>query len=94
MVSDYGGAAKSVSSALTEYTKVSIDFQTAYSTDALLISFIHPSGNGSGFADQVELTYLGEAPIPELQEFVQMPRRIIKEEMALHNYLMRKWIGF
>ncbi len=80
MVSDYGGAAKSVSSSLTEYTKVSIDFQTAFSTTKLLIAFIHPSGNGSGFADQVELTYLGEAPNPQLQEFVQIPKRILKEE--------------
>ena len=80
MVSDYGGAAKSVSSALTEYTKVSIDFQTAYNTDGLMISFIHPSGNGNGFADQIELTNLGEAPIPALQEFSQMPKRILKED--------------
>ncbi len=67
MVSDYGGAQKSVSSALTAYTKVSIDFQTAFSVDLLKISFIHPTGNGSGFADQLELTYLGEAPKPVLQ---------------------------
>jgi alpha-L-fucosidase len=80
MVSDYGGAAKSVSSALTEYTKVSIDFQTAYSVDGLLISFIHPTGNGSGFADQIELSYLGEAPMPKIQEFVKIPKRILKED--------------
>jgi len=80
MISDYGGAAKSVSSSLTEYTKVSIDFQTAFSTEQILISLIHPSGNGSGFADQIELTYLGEAPKPILQEFVQIPKRILKEE--------------
>lgn len=79
-VSDYGGAAKSVSSALTEYTKLTIDFQTAYSTDGLLISFIHPTGNGSGYADQIELSYLGEAPIPQIQEFVKMPTRILKED--------------
>ena len=80
MISDYGGAAKSVSSSLTEYTKVSIDFQTAFSTEQILISLIHPTGNGSGFADQIELTYLGEAPKPILQEFVQIPKRILKEE--------------
>lgn len=80
MVSDYGGAKKSVSSALTEYTKVSIDFQTAYSTEKLLISLIHPSGKDSGYADQIELTYLGEAPKPKIQEFVTIPERILKEE--------------
>lgn len=80
MISDYGGAAKSVSSSLTEYTKVSIDFQTAFSTEQILISLIHLTGNGSGFADQIELTYLGEAPKPILQEFVQIPKRILKEE--------------
>jgi len=79
-VSDYGGAKKSVSSALTAYTKVSIDFQTAYSTDQLQVTFIHPTGNGSGFADQIELTYLGEAPKPVLQQFVKIPERILKEE--------------
>jgi alpha-L-fucosidase len=80
MVNDYGGAAKSVSSSLTQYSKVSIDFQTAFSTGNLLISLIHPSGNGSGFADQIELTYLGEAPNPQLQHFVQIPKRILKED--------------
>ena len=82
-ISDYGGAAMSVSSALTAYTKVSIDFQTAFSVDNLLISFIHPTGNGSGFADQIELTYLGEAPEPKIQEFVKFPERIIKEDVGV-----------
>jgi alpha-L-fucosidase len=80
MVSDFGGTAKSVSSALTTYTQLTIDFQTAFSTDKLLISFIHPSGKGSAYADQVELTYLGEAPEPSIQEFVNIPERILKEE--------------
>ncbi|TAD86010.1 MAG: hypothetical protein EAY75_09790 [Bacteroidetes bacterium] len=79
-ISDYGGAAKSVSSALTEYSKVIIDFQTAFTADNLLISFIHPTGNGSGYADQVELTYLGEAPKPQIQEFIKIPQRTIKED--------------
>jgi alpha-L-fucosidase len=80
MVSDFGGPAKSISSVKTEYTKVSIYFQTAFSTDKLLISLIHPSGKGSGFADQIELTYLGEAPKPKIQEFVKIPKRIVKSE--------------
>jgi alpha-L-fucosidase len=80
MVSDYGGPKKSISSALTAYTKVSIDFQTAYSTKKLLISLIHPSGKGNGYADQIELIYLGEAPDSEIQEFVKIPQRILKEE--------------
>ncbi len=82
-VSDYGGAAKSVSSALTEYSKISIEFQTAFSIDNLLISFIHPTGNGSGYADQIELTYLGEAPLPIIQEFVNIPERILKEDVGV-----------
>lgn len=80
MVSDYGGQKKSVSSTLTEYTKVSIDFQTAYSTEKLLVSIIHPSGKGNAYADQIELTYLGIAPKPVIQEFVNIPERILKEE--------------
>ena len=80
MVSDFGGVAKSVSSALTEYTEVSIEFQTAFSTNKLLVSLSHLSGNGFGFADQITLTYLGEAPKPTIQEFVKIPKRIIKEE--------------
>jgi len=82
-ISDYGGASLSVSSALTAYTKVSLDFQTAFSSDNLLISFIHPTGNGSGFADQIELTYLGEAPAPKIQEFVKIPERILKEDVGV-----------
>lgn len=80
MVSNYGGPAKSVSSALTQYTKLSIDFQTAFSADLILISLMHPSGNGYAYADQIELTYLGVAPIPQIQEFVKIPKRVIKED--------------
>lgn len=80
IVSNYGGAAKSASSSLTAYTKISIDFQTAFGTDTILISLVHPGGSGSGFADQIELTYLGEAPKPILQEFIQFPIRIAQEE--------------
>jgi len=94
MVSNYGGPKKSVSSALTEYTKVSIDFQTAYSTDKLLISLIHPSGPGSGYADQIELHYLGEAPNPEVQEFVSIPERILKEENGISQLSNKKMDWF
>ena len=83
VVSDFGGTSKSVSTAKTEYTKVSIDFQTAYSNEKLVISLIHASGSGSGYADQLELVYLGEAPDPKIQEFVEIPERIIKEESGV-----------
>jgi alpha-L-fucosidase len=79
IVSNHGGAAKSVSSSLTSYSKISLDFQTAFKIDSILISFSHPSGTGSAFADQVELLYLGEAPKPKLQEFVSFEPRVPKE---------------
>jgi alpha-L-fucosidase len=94
MVSDFGGPEKSVSSVLTAYTKVSIDFQTAFSTDKLLISLIHPSGKGSGFADQIELTYLGEAPKPKIQEFVTVPKRIVKNENGVSQLSNEKMDWF
>jgi alpha-L-fucosidase len=83
IVSNYGGAAKSVSSSLTAYTKISLDFQTAYSIDTIMISFVHPAGSGSAYADQLELTYLGEAPKPVLQEFVPIRKRVIKEDLGV-----------
>ncbi len=75
IVSNYGGAAKSVSSSLTTYSKISIEFQTAFKIDSILISFSHPGGAGSAFVDQVELLYLGEAPKPTLQEFIPFQAR-------------------
>jgi alpha-L-fucosidase len=80
-VSNYGGAAKSVSSSLTAYTKISVDFQTAFNIDTILISFVHPSGAGSAYVDQLELLYLGEAPKPVLQEFVPITKRVIQEDL-------------
>ena len=68
---DYGGPAMSVASALTEYTKVSLEFSSARATDTLLIMLKHPSGPGKGYADSVQLEYLGEAPEPKIQEFVE-----------------------
>lgn len=82
-VSNYGGAAKSVTSSLIAYTKITIDFQTAYSIDSILLSFVHPSGAGSAYVDQVELMYLGEAPKPVLQEFVSLQKRVIKEDLGV-----------
>lgn len=68
---DYGGPPMSVASALTEYTKISLEFTSAHATDTLLIMLKHPSGAGKGYADSVELEYLGEAPEPRIQEFVE-----------------------
>lgn len=71
MAKDYGGPGMSVASALTEYTKVSLEFASAHATDTLLIMLKHASGPGKGYADSVELEYLGEAPEPTIQEFVK-----------------------
>jgi alpha-L-fucosidase len=93
-VSNYGGAAKSVTSSLTAYTKITIDFQTAYSIDSILLSFVHPSGAGSAYVDQVELMYLGEAPKPVLQEFVTLQKRMIKEDLGVSQLPDEKMVGY
>jgi alpha-L-fucosidase len=68
---DYGGPTLSVASALTEYTKVSLEFISAHTCDTVLITLWHRSGPGKGYADSLELEYLGEAPEPTVQEFVE-----------------------
>ena len=68
---DYGGPTLSVASALTEYTKVSLDFTSAHTCDSVLITLWHRAGPGKGYADSLELEYLGEAPEPTVQEFVE-----------------------
>jgi alpha-L-fucosidase len=83
IVSNHGGAPKTVSSSITSYTKISLEFQTAYKIDSILISFSDPSGAGNAFVDQVELTYLGEAPKPKLQEFISIKTRIPKESVGI-----------
>ena len=67
---DFGGPTKSVASALTEYTQVSLEFTSAHATSTLLVMLKHPNGPGKGYADSLELEYLGEAPEPAIQEFV------------------------
>ena len=67
---DFGGAAVSVSSALTEYAKVTVEFTSARVCDTVLITLNHPSGPGKGYADSLELEYLGEAPELTVQEFI------------------------
>lgn len=71
VASDFGGPKVSVASALTEYTKVSVEFTSAFVADSLLITIWHPFGTGMGYADSLELEYLGEAPPPVVQEFVK-----------------------
>lgn len=68
---NYGGPTLSVASALTEYTKVSLDFTSAHTCDSVLITLWHRSGPGVGYADSLELEYLGEAPEPTVQEFIK-----------------------
>lgn len=67
---DYGGAAVSAASALTEYTKIAVEFTSARVADSVLITLNHPGGAGKGYVDSVDLEYLGEAPEPALQEFI------------------------
>ena len=55
-VSDYGGPEKAVSIALPDYTKVSIDFQTAFVTEKITVSIAHLFGHGHGYADDIQLT--------------------------------------
>lgn len=78
IISNHGNPTKTVSSSLTSYSKISLDFQTAYKIDSILISFVHPAGTGSAFIDQVELLYLGEAPKPKLQEIMPYQPRMPK----------------
>ena len=94
MVSEYGGANKSIATSLTQYSKVTLDFQTAFSADKLLISLIHPTGNGSGYADGFELTWLGEAPKPRIQEFVSYTKRILKEDNGVTQLTDRQMDWF
>ena len=78
--SDFGGAAVSVSSALTEYTQVSLEFTSAYASDQLIVSLRHTFGPGRAYFDKIELTRLGEAPPPELQEMLPLqPRPLLSE---------------
>ncbi len=69
---DFGGVPISVASALTEYTKLTLEFTSAHATDTVSIVFKHPAGTGKGYADTVELEYLGEAPEPTVQEFAAL----------------------
>jgi len=94
VISNYGGASKSVSSSITSYNKISIDFQTAFSIDTLMISFVHPTGAGSAYVDQIELLYLGEAPKPVLQEFVPITKRVLEEDLGISQQSDKIMNGF
>jgi len=80
IASGYGGAKLSVSSALTAYTPVSLEFVSAHTAKELVITLIHPGGSGSGYVDDVQLTRLGDAPPPVVQEFMPFTPRTIEEE--------------
>lgn len=80
MASDYGGVKLSVSSALTEYTPINIDFVSAHTAKEVLITFMHPGGPGTGYVDEVVLTRLGETPPLVVQEFMDFAPRPIETE--------------
>lgn len=74
-VRDYGGLPLSVSSALADYTKVSLGFETASTVDAITVGC-----SGNGYVDRITLTFLGDAPNPKVQEFMDPLPRVIKEQ--------------
>ena len=78
--SDYGGEKLSVSSALTEYTEISLEFTSARTAKEMLITLMHPSGPGKGYVDDVQLTRLGDAPPPVVQEFMAFTPRTLEVE--------------
>jgi alpha-L-fucosidase len=80
ILSEYGGVKLSISTALTEYTQLSLEFNSASTVDQALVTIYHPHGQGKGYADQLELLYLGEAPAPTVQEFVPLQVRTLHEE--------------
>lgn len=90
---DYGGPKLSVASALTEYTKVSLEFTSAHAADTLLVMLKHPNGPGKGYADSLELEYLGEAPEPTIQEFVEpvIPPQVSEGGIATQPHSSMEW---
>lgn len=80
VASDYGGEPLSVSSARTEYTRISLEFESAGTVDEFLVMLRHPSGPGRGYVDDVELTYLGPASPPVVQSFVEPEPRVMLSE--------------
>jgi len=77
---NFGGETITVSSALTDYTELSLEFTSAYTVDSFEIALIHPSGGGKAYVEKVELEYLGEAREPEIQEFMPSAKRRLLEE--------------
>jgi alpha-L-fucosidase len=82
---DFGGSPVSVASVLTDYTRIAVEFTSAHACDTLLITLKHPSGPGKAYADSVELEYLGEAPEPTVQEFVDLVVPAQKSEGGVTN---------
>jgi len=82
---DFGGLPESAASALTEYTKIAVEFTSAHACDKLLITLNHPAGSGRGYVDSVELEYLGEAPEPTVQEFVDPVVPVPQSEGGVAN---------
>lgn len=77
---DYGGVPASAASALAEYQQISVEFDTAHTAKEVSITLIHPGGPGTGYADDVQLVRLGDAPPPVVQEFMDFPAHKIEEQ--------------
>ena len=77
---NFGGEKITVSSALTDYNEISLEFTSAYTVNTFEIVLMHPSGGGKAYIQKVELEYLGEAREPEIQEFMPLTERRLLEE--------------
>jgi alpha-L-fucosidase len=82
---DFGGPPVSAASALPDYTKIAVEFTSAHACETVLITLKHPSGPGKGYVDSLELEYLGEAPDPTVQEFVERVAPVRQSEGGVTN---------
>ncbi|MCB1069152.1 MAG: alpha-L-fucosidase, partial [Kiritimatiellae bacterium] len=80
IASEYGGVKASVSSALTQFTKVSLEFESARAADHVLITVAHPAGPGRGYVDEIVLTKIGDTPPPRIEDMALPRSRHILEE--------------
>ncbi|MEM1223963.1 MAG: alpha-L-fucosidase, partial [Verrucomicrobiota bacterium] len=71
---------KAVSSPLTEWNQLTLEFETGTGIKEVLIGVQHPGGPGVGYADDVEMYYLGPAPPPAVQKFVIREPRELKSD--------------
>lgn len=89
-VKDYGGAERAVAVPSVAFRQVTVEFTTGPSARQAVVFVLHPTGDTTAYADDLELRYVGEsapetdrAPVGATNTITVLPARVPRTDQGI-----------